>query len=160
MGETANENQEPPGQAEEAPTPTQENTAENCEVLEDIPDEDEIFNINVSESEKEQTYFFEEDEEDEERLRNLHLATGSDQSSKATDKNKKQKNQALITCPHCPDRHYNTIESYVKHKETHALSSKSEYLYVQYPKVFIVFLWDLMFVLEFYSRLVQEGSNG
>ena len=49
------------------------------EVLGDVPDEDEVFNINISASDKEPTYFFEEDDEAEEALRNVLLHGESSQ---------------------------------------------------------------------------------
>lgn len=73
-------------------SPTQPDNGEKDlnEELGDVPDEDEVFNINIPTSDKEPTYFCEEDDEAEEALRNMSLEGHSSKATNASEKNNKK----------------------------------------------------------------------
>ena len=125
--------------SEAAPKTPEPGPSASNEELGDVPDEDEIFNINIPTSDKEPTYFFEEDDEAEEALRNLSIE--GDTSEAKTSSNKQQKNKkAWIKCSVCPNK-YETIKSYLIHKQTHAMSGNIPCFYNKiYMVLFSVFL--------------------
>lgn len=62
------------GSSETVPVTQQGTSVESTESVENcIPDEDEIFNVNIPETDKEISYVCEDDDEVEEQLRSVHL---------------------------------------------------------------------------------------
>ena len=70
---------------------TEEDLSNECG---DVPDEDEISNVNIGGAEKETTYLFEEDGEAEEALRNMHI---EGEPSKASKPNEEQESMDKVS---------------------------------------------------------------
>ena len=88
----------------------------SSEVEYDIPDDDELIESGNVES-----YFFEDDDELEEHIRELEVL--GHEFSRGEDLQPKGLKKPLIKCNKCAGS-YDSIQTYLRHKETHSMSGK------------------------------------